>query len=86
MKFIIIVIFRDTVSGAYYPHVNMCVPIETVASIIKYFIKTNGNILRFKFTITFLLKAITLIYYKAILGLLAHIVDFNPNVKKGNLE
>ncbi|XP_060552802.1 peroxisomal leader peptide-processing protease-like [Ruditapes philippinarum] len=38
---------KDTVSGAYYPHVNMCVPIETVASIIKYFIKTNdADILR----------------------------------------
>ncbi|KAL4224642.1 Peroxisomal leader peptide-processing protease [Mactra antiquata] len=34
---------RDTLSGASYPHVNMCVPIETVSSIFKQYLKTHDS-------------------------------------------
>lgn len=34
---------KDTLSGASYPHINMCIPMETVASVIRHYIKSNNT-------------------------------------------
>lgn len=34
---------RDSLSGASYPHVNMCVPMETIASVIKEYLQTEDT-------------------------------------------
>ena len=37
------VLFRDTISGACYPHVNMCVPITTIKQILRQYLNTGGR-------------------------------------------
>lgn len=38
-------IYRDTISGAVYPHVNMCIPVATIMPVIAEYLRTKGNII-----------------------------------------